>query len=116
MEHLSGFERIQQNSINSPRVFISYSSRDKVHAQRLASMLLLNGIRAWFDDWEILVGHNIYDSVYEGVLSSDYFAVVLTASALDSRWVKEELSFARQRELEKRQVVSSSSFNWYRLR
>jgi hypothetical protein len=92
-------------SSSSPRVFISYSSKNKAQAQRLASMLLMNGIRVWLDDWEILVGHNVYDSVYDGVLSCDYLAIVLTADALNSRWVTEELSFARQRELEERNVI-----------
>ena len=96
---------MDQNSISSPRVFISHSSRNKPYAQRLASALLLNGIRVWLDDWEILVGHNIYDSVYEGILSSDYLAIVLSREALDSRWVKEELNLARQRELEERNVI-----------
>jgi hypothetical protein len=96
---------MSQTSLPSPRVFISHSSKNKPHAQRLASALLLNGIRVWLDDWEILVGHNIYDSVYGGILSSDYLAIVLTRDALDSRWVNEELSFARQRELEERNVI-----------
>ena len=94
-----------KESSSSPRVFISHSRTNKGHAKRLASMLLLNGIRVWLDDWEILVGHNIYDSVYGGIVSSDYLAIVLTADALNSRWVTEELGLARQRELEERNVI-----------
>ncbi len=87
------------------KVFISYSGKNKVIAKKLASALLINGINVWLDDWEILVGHNIYDSVYKGILSCDYLVIILTAESLKSRWVHEELSISRQLELEENKVV-----------
>jgi hypothetical protein len=90
---------------SQPKIFISHSKRNHRRAEQLASLLLLNNIQVWFDDWEMLVGHNIYNQVYSGILSSDYLAVLITRASLQSRWVNEELNLARQRELETNQVV-----------
>lgn len=88
----------------TPKIFVSHSHRNRPEAQRLASLLVANGILVWYSDWDILVGHNLYDAVYDGILGCDYLAIILTREALDSAWVKEELSLMRQRELEQRKV------------
>lgn len=87
------------------KIFLSYSSRNKRRAMRLASMLRANGVDVWFDAWDILIGQNIYDEVYEGILNSEFLAIILTGASLKSRWVSEELSIARQRELTTSGVV-----------
>jgi TIR domain len=87
-----------------PKVFISHSKVNRAEAERLAQLLLANGVPVWYDDWEMLVGHNVYDSVYEAILRCDYLALLITRDALTSSWVKEELGLMRQRQLEERQV------------
>jgi hypothetical protein len=80
-----------------PKVFISYSSGDRDHAERLVASLVLNAIQVWFDQNDIDVGQRVHERIQEGLLSVDYLGVVLTARALASAWVMEEL--------EERQVI-----------
>ncbi len=84
--------------------FISYSSNDQDLAARLAATLRQNGYAVWLDRDEILVGHNILDEVYRGILQSRFLIVLLTKSALRSKWVKEELTSARLGEIESARV------------
>lgn len=87
------------------RIFVSYSSKDRVQARRLVSALLLNGLSVWFDEFDLDVGADVYATIEQGIVQVDFVAVVLTASSVDSAWVAEELSLARQRELEDRDIV-----------
>lgn len=87
------------------QIFISYSSQNRRRVERLVRLLRLHGVAVWYDEWQILVGHNILDEVYAGVLGSEYLGVAITNASLNSRWVKEELSIARQRELDDNEVV-----------
>jgi hypothetical protein len=100
---LSSPDVLQMN--RRPKVFISYSSVDRAHAEHLVASLILNGIQVWYDQNDIDVGQNIHSRIQEGLLSVDYLGVLLTARALQSAWVTEELSLAKQRELEERQVI-----------
>jgi hypothetical protein len=88
----------------APKVFISHSKVNRAEAERLAQLLLANGVPVWYDDWEMLVGHNVYDSVYDAILACDFLALLITRDALSSSWVKEELGLMRQRQIEERQV------------
>jgi len=40
-------------------VFLSYSSKDKVVVRPIAERLRADGLRVWFDDWELKPGHSI---------------------------------------------------------
>lgn len=82
------------------RVFISYSHKNSRRAERLAKALKAHGIQVWFDQWDILVGHNLADQIYSAITSADFLLVLLTKASVNSRWVKEELDFAKMRELE----------------
>lgn len=88
-----------------PDMFLSYSRRDKRKADRLVKDLRAHGIAVWFDENEILVGHSIVDRVYDGIRNSTFLAVLLTPHSIRSKWVKEELTFARTREIEEGKVV-----------
>ncbi|MBK9925599.1 MAG: toll/interleukin-1 receptor domain-containing protein [Anaerolineales bacterium] len=87
------------------KVFISYSSKDKAIVDKLAHDLLINGLYVWYDSWEILVGHDIIQGVYDGIRSSDYLALVITKNALKSKWVTEELNLAKLREIEEQRTI-----------
>ncbi len=78
------------------RVFVSYSNLDRPIAEMLVHDLQKLSVDVWYDQFEVLVGHDIADKVYEGLLSADFVAVVLTRKSVASRWVQEELSFAKQ--------------------
>ena len=85
--------------------FISHSSHDKDAAKRLALDLQGRGYSVWFDEWEILVGHNIVDEVFGAIKQSHFKVVILSEASVKSRWVDEELTAAKTREIEGAQVV-----------
>jgi tetratricopeptide (TPR) repeat protein len=87
-----------------PDIFVSYSSKDRYHAERLVSDLRVNGISVWYDQNELLVGHNIVDQVYDGIRNSTYLAIILTPHSVVSQWVREEMTFAKVREIEEGKV------------
>lgn len=85
--------------------FVSHSSQDKDAAKRLALDLQGRGYSVWFDEWEILVGHNIVDEVFGAIKQSHFMVVILSEASVKSRWVDEELTAAKTREIEGEQVV-----------
>jgi len=72
------------------KIFISYSSRDKINVHRLAEDLELAGLTVWLDEWEILVGDRITQKIQQGLETSDFLAVWLTGHAVESGWVERE--------------------------
>lgn len=60
------------------KIFISYSSKDKVFATELANDLKELGHKPWLDQWEIKVGECIVSKIGEGVSQADYVVIVLT--------------------------------------
>lgn len=86
-------------------MFVSYSSADRHHAERLVASLVLNAVQVWYDQSDIDVGQNVHARIHEGLLAVEYLGVILTARSLQSAWVAEELSLAKQRELEERKVI-----------
>ena len=81
-------------------VFISHSSGDKAIAEKIAHHLIANGLQVWYDDWEILVGHDIVDKVYDGIRNSRFLLVLLSEKSVRSNWVQQEINAARIREIE----------------
>lgn len=84
-----------------PQIFISYSTRNKKRALKLADELKNRGVEVWFDDWDLPAGHKLLDSIYSGIKESDYFVLILTKNSVKSNYVKEELDIAKQEEIEK---------------
>ena len=88
-----------------PGVFISYSSKDRPFAQQLASDLKAQGLRVWYDQWELKVGDSLIAKISAGIRAQDYLLVVLSRSSVSSEWVHKELSAALMRELREKRVV-----------
>jgi len=86
-------------------VFISYSSKDRESAERLATDLRASGAGVWFDQWEINVGDSITQKINDGIHDNDYLAVVLSPASVASPWVRKELNAAMMKELNRRSVV-----------
>jgi hypothetical protein len=88
-----------------PDIFLSYSTKDKALANALVNDLRKNGISVWYDADEILVGHDIVDKVYDGIRNSKYLAILLTPNSINSKWVKQELNYAKVLQIEESQVT-----------
>lgn len=71
-------------------IFISYSSRDRDFVRQLVKDLKLFGHNPWFDQENIRVGDSIPGAIQAGLASAEFVVVVLSKSALESNWVKEE--------------------------
>lgn len=84
--------------VNTPHVFISYTSSDKVVARRMAADLQAEHLEVWLDERKILVGDSIHRRVEEGISECDYLVLLVSQESLESAWVQEELNAIRTRE------------------
>jgi small GTP-binding protein len=68
-------------------VFISHSSRDKAAARELAERLKADGLRVWFDEWEVRPGDMIGLKIRHGLERSRTLLLLMSANASESEWV-----------------------------
>jgi hypothetical protein len=84
-----------------PKGFVSYSHRDKDIARDLAERLRVNGVKAWFDGWEIRPGDSLIEEIFEnGLKSAKLFVILLSNASVQSRWVRHELDVAVVKRIE----------------
>jgi hypothetical protein len=93
------------NKEKPQQVFISYAYDDKAVAQRVADTLRGAGLRAWFDEWELLQGDSIVNRIEQAVSVSDLLLVLLSPHSVKSRWVQNELNAAFAHELRSRAIT-----------
>ena len=79
-------------------VFLSHSSVDKPTVFELAERLRADGLRVWFDDWEIQVGDIIASKVEQGLESSRVLILCMSKNALVSDWATLESQTFRFRD------------------
>jgi len=75
------------------RVFISYSRKDKAVAQFIASELHNRGADVFIDYDLLIPGQNFIGRLGREILSSDYIVLLLSASSVESEWVKDEIAW-----------------------
>lgn len=71
-------------------VFISHSSADIEFVRQLAADLRTLGHDPWVDEDEIQVGDSIHSKIAAAIGRCDFVAIVLSHTATNSGWVKEE--------------------------
>lgn len=86
-------------------IFLSYSSVDAKIAHLIYDHLTNLKYTVWLDKIEVLTGDDIVRQVFAGIKKSRFFAILLSQSSAQSKWVREELSVARIREIEEERVV-----------
>ncbi len=67
-------------------VFISHSAKDKPAVRELAERLRKEGLRVWFDEWEIKPGDAILLKIQEGLEQSRTLVLLMSQHALASEW------------------------------
>ena len=67
--------------------FISHSSKDKPRVRRLAERLRDDGVRIWYDEWEILSGDVIFQKVEDGLEVTRSLVLAMSPHAFGSDWV-----------------------------
>ncbi len=71
-------------------VFLSHSSKDKATVRDVAERLRADGIRVWFDEWEILPGDHILARIEDGLEHSRRLVLCMSANAFGSDWAQLE--------------------------
>jgi WD40 repeat protein len=71
-------------------VFLSHSSKDKEVVRAVAERLQGDGIRVWFDEWEIKPGDSIPAKIEEGLEQSRVLVLAMSANAFASDWSRLE--------------------------
>ena len=84
---------------NKRVVFISYSHSDSEFVNAFAAILLKYDVPFWKDSKDIPIGANIPKSIYGGIKDASHFCCIISTSSVTSKWVEEELSFAKVRQL-----------------
>jgi small GTP-binding protein len=79
-------------------VFISHSSKDKAVVRPLAERLRADGLRVWYDDWELKPGDNIPHKIEEGLEHSRILLLCMSANAFGSDWAQLESQTFRFRD------------------
>ena len=90
-------------------IFISYSSKDRGKACRLACELKSAGGRVWFDQEQVLPGDNIIEQMRDGIARCQYYVLCLSP-AFDEQpptsWVRKEFQMAMLKEhRERRRLI-----------
>src|SRR6266576_2562403 len=79
-------------------VFLSHSSKDKAVVRAVAERLRADGLRVWFDEWEIKPGDSIPAKIEEGLEHSRVLVLCMSANAFGSDWAQLEAGTVRFRD------------------
>jgi small GTP-binding protein len=79
-------------------VFLSHSSKDKAVVRSLAERLRADGLRVWFDDWEIRPGDSIPAKIEDGLERSRVLVLCMSGQAFGSDWAQLESGTFRFRD------------------
>ena len=79
-------------------VFLSHSSKDKAVVRLIAERLRADGLRVWFDEWEIKPGDSIPAKIEEGLERSRVLVLCMSANAFGSDWSQLESGTFRFRD------------------
>jgi len=79
-------------------VFISHSAKDKPVVRELANRLKKDGLRVWFDEWELKPGDSIPAKIEEGLEGSRVLVLCMSANAFGSDWAQLEAGTFRFRD------------------
>jgi len=71
-------------------VFLSHSAKDKVVVRELAERLRSEGLKVWFDEWEIRPGDSIPAAIERGLEQTQTMVLCMSKSGFASDWVNLE--------------------------
>ena len=88
-------------------LFLSHASEDADWCERLAKRVRGEGVRVWFDRWELQFGDKLGDRINDGIQRSRQMAVVWTQSYFDpgKEWTQAE-QWSRQHAERPRQAAA----------
>lgn len=71
-------------------VFLSHSSKDKAVVRPLAERLRSDGLRVWFDEWELKPGDHWPKKIDDGLEQARVLVLCMSAQAFASDWARLE--------------------------
>lgn len=102
----SAFRRERRQPRDEWDVFISHAREDKdAIATPLAEALRSRGLSVWYDDFSLLLGDSLRESIDKGLASSRYGIVILSGYFFAKRWPQQELNGLVTRELDGKKVI-----------
>ena len=81
-------------AVHPKTVFISYSSRDRQEAFEIKQLFEANDIKVWLDFFDIQTTAELRQELSSRVRQAELFCLLLSPSAVESRWVGEEIATA----------------------
>ena len=79
-------------------IFISYASEDIEFVYHLTRLLEQEQFKIWMDKKRLVVGHDWWQEIEEGIINCDAFIIVMSPNSKESGWVKRELLLAEKEE------------------
>jgi TIR domain len=86
-------------------VFISHSHAEKLFAWRIAAAIAKSVHHVWIDEAEILIGDSLIEKIGEALEAVDDVLAILSSHSIGSKWVRQDLDIAIDREINGRKVV-----------
>lgn len=86
-------------------VFVSHASPDREFVGRLTEVLRRHGVPFWYSQTNIRGGQQWHDEIGAALARCDWFILVLSPDAVDSRWVKSELLYSLRQERFDRHII-----------
>ncbi|MBF0284461.1 MAG: TIR domain-containing protein [Magnetococcales bacterium] len=99
-EEVNNMSFVDVNHKGSPKAFLSYASEDRDLAEKIANYLVLKGVDAWWDQWEIKSGDSVRRKIEEGLGECTHFIVLLTQNSVVKPWVNAEIDAGFRRKVE----------------
>ena len=82
-------------------VFLSHSAQDKAVVRAVAERLRADGLRVWFDEWEIKPNDDGQAKIEDGLEHSRVLVLCMSAHAFGSDWAQLEAGTCESRNLRK---------------
>src|SRR5437870_2934775 len=79
-------------------LFLSYSSRDRSIVGAIAERLRADGLRVWFDAWELRAGDHVQARIEDGLERARVLVMCMSANAFGSDWTQLEAGTFRFRD------------------
>ncbi|MCB0471670.1 MAG: TIR domain-containing protein [Ignavibacteriae bacterium] len=82
------------------KIFVSHSSSQKLFVKELKRRLP-DHLQLWIDEREIILGDNILSTIKDAIeIDSDFLIYIIDNKSIESPWVKKEIEWASQKEIE----------------
>lgn len=79
-------------------VFLSHSEKDNAVVRPVAQRLWKDGLKVWFDEWEVRPGDSIPAKIEEGLEHSRVLVLCMSANAFGADWAQLESQTFRFRD------------------